>query len=570
MLFLRVLTIAEAKTNTQERMSSPSISPAHPVAYLCAEYALSDALPWYAGGLGVLAGDTLKQADDEQYPMIGIGLLYRGKNALQHVDETGMQYETDDAYDPLQRGLQHVYDAQGDPLFITVQLGELPVWLRVWQYILPNSLPLYLLDTNTDQNPLEVRSLTEELYAGSDTLQLQKQIILGVGGVRLLEELRITPSVYHCNEGRPIFAVWELLARYTEREEMSFADAVALVRSQVVYTNHTLVAAGNKQYDLPKVESLALPYAERADVSVQELVSLGVPGDQDSFSPTVMALNTSRAANGVCMLHTAISEKTWPDYNWVAITNGVHMPTWKDTRIRADQSDQELWDAHLQLKRETVEYIQQKTGYRYNPEWLVVSWARRLASYKQPELLFSDVERLRAILTNAERPVMLLMSGKAHQGDRAGKELLQTIIGYMRDTLPGHALYIPGYSLGVAKMLVTGSDVWLNTPVFGLEACGTSGMKAAANGVIQASVADGWVAEVDLTTAGWVLDHTDLQASLYTTLEDVIAPLYYQRDGAGVPTEWLARMRESMKIGEQFGTDRMLEQYKTHFYTPHD
>lgn len=544
------------------------ISTVNPVAYVCAEFGFDANLPIYAGGLGILAGDTLKEAADQHFPMVGVGLLYRGLSMKQSITLDGEQVEEDWEFDPVAVGLEHVY-LDNMPLFIKVHMTEVDVWLRVWKKTFNSEVTLYLLDSDTDQNALPERSLTQILYSGTHELQIKQQLILGVGAVKLLSTLGIKPSLYHCNEGRPAFAHWQLIRELMEHHKVNFASAKALARDKMVYTNHTLVAAGNMSYSMDLVRVVARYYADKMNVGVDELVQLGIEENRDAFSITRFTLNVSRKASGVSALHSRLSEQTWPEYRWINVTNGVHFPTWQAPQIRALSTTapepQVLWDAHNQAKRELAEFCQRHTGYSYDPNQLVISWSRRLAGYKQAGLLFSDIARLVRILKDADRPVQLLIAGKAHGGDSAGKALLKSIIGYLKNELAGSALYLPNYNIAVAQQLVRGSDVWLNTPVLGQEACGTSGMKAASNGVVQCTVADGWAAEVDWNEIGFVLDPHQTAQHLFETLEQKIIPLYYTRTD-GLPLEWIKMMQKTLQMSKNYSAERMLKEYVEKLY----
>jgi starch phosphorylase len=299
------------------------------------------------------------------------------------------------------------------------------------------------------------------------------------------------------------------------------------------------------------------------EISIDKLLEPGVQYQPENFVMTKFALNVSRKANGVSKLHTRFSQEHWPEYNWCNVTNGVHMPTWQKENIRtADpKNHQALWDAHLDNKRKLMEFVQEKTGIGYDPNHLIVSWARRIAKYKRPQDIFQDIGRLAAILKNQERPVHILMAGKAHASDTQAKMFLQEILHYMQNEIKGHAIFVPDYNIDVAKYLVSGSDVWLNTPEYGKEASGTSGMKAVSNGVLQCTVRDGWADEVEWHGMGWVLDHQNIQSSFYTLLEYEIAQMYYNRNEQGLPEEWLTRMERSIELSKNFSASRMLDEY---------
>lgn len=542
------------------------ISHEHPVAYFCAEFGYDPAVPIYAGGLGILAGDTIKQAADSSFPMVGVGLLYRGYGMRQKITATGEQIDEDWLFDPLSVGLEHVY-VDDMPLFIKVHLTEADVWLRCWKKTFANGVILYFLDSDTDQNQLPERTLTQVLYCGTKELQLKQQLLLGIGGVKLLTAVGIQPALYHVQEGRPAFLHWQLIRQFMDHHKIDYNSARQLARSKTVYTNHTLVAAGNQSYSMDLLRVLAGYYAQKMRISVDELLRSGIDVDPNQFSVTRFALNVSHKASGVSQLHTNLSQEAWPEYHWTNITNGVHLPTWQAPEISSSRnSAPDLWRAHNQQKQKLVQFVQEKTGYGFDPNRLVITWARRLAGYKQMSLLFSDLNRLITILRNAERPVQILIAGKAHQGDVAGKDMLKTIIGFMQHELSGYALFVPNYNIEVAQNLVRGSDVWLNTPIYGQEACGTSGMKACSNGVLQCTVADGWAAEVNWQNKAWILDPNTTAQSLYSVLENEVVPFFYTRNSEGIPEKWVQMMQESIKIGDDFCADRMLKEYEQKLY----
>ena len=545
-----------------------NLSTDNPIAYFCSEFGFQSDLPLYAGGLGVLAGDTVKEAADQNLPMVAVGLMYRGGKAKQVLDESGWQNEEDIIIDPMSVGFEHVYDAndKDQPLFVRIHLTTGDVWARVWKRSV-NRTTLYLLDTDTDQNKPEDRTIANALYFGSEEFIVKQQLILGIGGVKLLESLNIEPQLYHVNEGRPAFLHWQIIRKLMDRNGMSYEEAKEKAKSMTVYTNHTLVRAGNQAYSTELLRQYGQYYADKMGISIDELLSPGIDEVSGKFNITQFALNTSRKASAVSKIHYDLSKNIWPEYNWVGITNGIHMPTWQDEEIRIAQHDiPSLWQAHIKNKQELAGYLKDKIGYTYDPNRMVVSWARRIAGYKRPNALFEDLSRLKSILTNEKRPVQLLMAGKAHTSDTSAKKMLQQIVEYMQEDLSGHALFIPDYNIDVSRMLVKGSDVWLNTPISGQEASGTSGMKAAANGVLQLTVLDGWNAEVDWHHVGWTLDGRHLSDSLYLRLEQDITPQYFDRDESNVPREWVGKMQKSIEISNNFSSKRMLSEYEKLLY----
>jgi len=544
----------------------PEITSEHPIAFLCAEFALESRLPTYAGGLGVLSGDYLKEMADKRIPVVAVGLLYRGEGAIQTIDSKGIQVEVDMHFDPLSSGLEHVY-LNDMPLFIKVHLTQANVWVRCWKKQIGESVTLYLLDTETDQNHLSERGISHALYAGTEEEIIKQQLILGIGGAKLLHTLGIHPSVYHVNEGRPAFIHWQLIRHNMFDHGLEYEEAVQRAREKTVYTNHTLVEAGNQSYDLNLLKAYGKYYSDKIGISPEMLLESGLYDDKERFSVTRMGLNISRRSSAVSQLHYKFCQEKWPGFDWVGVTNGVHMPTWQAPRVRdADLGTDQLWHSHQESKRSLAHFVQNQTGYGFDPNRMIISWARRIASYKQLDKLFDDIERLRSILKNFERPVQLLVAGKAHIYDTASKQTIQRVVHYMSRELAGSALFIPNYNMDVAKMLVTGSDLWLNTPKLGLEASGTSGMKAMSNGVLQLSVNDGWVAEVDWEGLGWMLDDARLSEHFYELMEQQIVPMYYNRDAQGVPREWLERMKKSVSMSGQFSSSRMVDEYVAKLY----
>lgn len=541
----------------------------HPIAYFCAEYGIESSLPIYAGGLGVLAGDTIKAAADRNLPFVGIGLLYRGERQVQFINHDGLQEEHDLDFDPLSANLEHVY-LDDQPLFIRVHMTEIDIWCRVWKKTLNSDVILYLLDTDTDQNQLSERAITHPLYSGTEETTLKQQLILGIGGVKLLHTLGIHPEVIHINEGRPAFVHWQLIRHAMDEHGMDYHQAHQFAKNKTVYTNHTLVTAGLNNVNISLLKRYGKYYATKMGISIEELIEPGLEqrDKHKVFSMTRYGLNTSRRASGVSQMHTDLSKKIWQGYEWVNITNGVHMNTWQDQEIKNCNLDcDDLWPIHLKKKQELMTFVQDRTGFGYDPNKMVVSWARRLAGYKRLDALFTDIERLRSILRHADRPVQLLVAGKAHVSDKQGKLKLQKIIKYMAKELSGYAIFIPNYDLDIARMMVKGSDLWLNIPEYGKEACGTSGMKAVSNGVIKCTVPDGWAYEVNWEGVGWTLNSDDISRDVYTKLENEITPLFYERDEKGIPQKWLEMMRKSISVSGKFSAHRMINEYLEKLYS---
>lgn len=544
-----------------------TFSAENPVAYFSAEFAIHNGLPIYAGGLGVLAGDILKAAADLGIHMVGVGLLYKGEEARQKITLEGNQEENNFDYIPENEGLELIRDTTGQPLFVKVHLTQVDVWLQVWRYKVGETVNLYLLDPDNPYNHSHERRLANALYAGTQEEIIKQQLVLGIGGVKALQALKIAPALYHVNEGRPSFLHWQLIRSVMDDWGLSYRAAKKQALEHTVYTNHTIVTAGNQTYDLDLMKAYTKYYAEKMNINVNDLLKDGLD-KQGRFDVTLFALNTSGRASSVSQPHFKVCKKLWPKYNWVGITNAVHFPTWHDARLSGDLSDEELWQAHLDAKRQTQELIAARTGFNYDSNKLVITWARRFATYKQPDLLFRDLSRLQDIALSTNRPVQILIAGKAHVFDAEGKSMIREIIGYMSRELRGNALFIPDYNMEMGAALTRGSDVWLNTPRKGEEASGTSGMKAISNGVIQVTSDDGWAEEVDWTdeSTGWVIDHQDMENSLFDLIENKVIPTFYHRDAKDLPAKWLKMMRRSMALSPQYNAERMMEEYCTKLY----
>lgn len=537
----------------------------HPVCFLSAEFAIDSDLPTYAGGLGVLAADILQEAADEEFPMIGIGILYKGKNYIQHISQAGSMETRDSEFDHDSSFLRPSM-IDGMPIVLHLNLGSTNVLIKAYKIRLSQKSILYFLSTDVDGNPPEWISDMDALYAGDANSQIRQQILLGVGGITLLQKLGIHPSFYHINEGRPGFIIWQLTSTYMKEENLSFDDAWKKAKAHIVYTNHTLVAAGNLTYPIQTIENWATPFAKAMGVDTNLLIHDGYI-DPQTFSITKFALEISCKHSSVSRVHGEYCKKEWHNYDWEVITNGVHMRRWQDSDFRNNNlTDRQLWDLHMTKKRELEATVIKRTGFGYDPEKLVITWARRLAEYKQPEIIFSDIQRLKTIIQTSEKPVQLLFAGNAHSSDTGASGIIERIVSLFSKELAGNAIFIPNYNIALANHLVSGSDIWLNTPKGNLEACGTSGMKAIANGVLQCTVLDGWTYEVDWKDKGWVLDPNRLVEDLYEKLEHEIIPLYYTRNENGLPQEWIQRMRKSIEIAKEFSAERMLREYKEKFY----
>jgi len=538
-----------------------------PIAYFCAEFGIDNSLPIYAGGLGILAGDLLKAAADENFPMIGVGLLYQGKFSIQKIKEDGWQEELDNNYRLEDCGLEPVLDG-GNTLFVVANFAGQDVWINAYKKMLASNTYLLLLTTNNQYNTDVWKGAMVANYCCDDENQLRQQMILGIGGIKMLQALHINPKIIHLNEGRPIFLNWQLIHQIMNTKRTSFEKARKKAKSMTVYTNHTLLKAGNLTYPALAVKKYAAGYVNALDKKTDLLVEPGIEKDTGKFSISKFALNVSSKASAVSQIHGKLSKKEWPGFNWFSITNGVHLPSWQDSSFaNPNISSDEIWENHLRKKRELREEVQKRTGFGYDENNLIISWARRIADYKRLTSIFKDIGKLKSILSHSSKPVQLLVAGKGHYGDDAAKKIVQEVIKIMQNELSGHTLYIPNYNIKLAKYLVSGSDVWLNTPEFGLEASGTSGMKALSNGVLNCTVADGWANEVDWKNTGWMLDSDNISNDLYDKLSKKIIPLYYKRNKKGIPEGWIKKMAASIKLSQQYSAKRMLNEYKENLYS---
>ncbi len=588
------------------------------VAYFSMEYMLSESLPIYSGGLGNVAGDQLKAASDLGVPVTGIGLLYQQGYFQQIIGEDGQQVALHPFNDPGQMPVEPVRDATGGILRMSVKISTDDVVVRAWRATV-GRCELILLDTNDYANPGYRRTITSELYGGGIKVRLAQEIVLGIGGAQVLQHLGIDPSVVHLNEGHAALVVLERARQRVAATGCHLGDALEDLRTGTLFTTHTPVAAGFDQFDVSLVERYLGRYAtEDLGISPQELVELGRV-DGGSFMPSALAVRASGAVNGVSELHGLVSRsiiggafpRTPPEEVPVgSVTNGIHMDTWTSPAAselwdsvlpvrfdgRSEPSDVEravdaledaaIWAMRRRSRAELCDFVVERSTRELvesplpdgsaavlDPEILTIGFARRFATYKRAHLLLRDPERLARLLLNAEQPVQLLVAGKAHPADAAGRLLLQRWVAFARRTdLSGRVAFLTDYDMLVTRELIGGVDVWLNTPLKPHEASGTSGMKALPNGGLNVGVADGWWAEVDHSTVGWVIgegvdDRTDAE-DLYRILEQEVVPLFYERNDADIPSRWLSRVRSSLKLTAQYSADRTVRQYTERYYLP--
>jgi len=608
-------------------------SPLKCVAYFSMEYMLSEALPIYSGGLGNVAGDQLKAASDLGVPVVGVGLLYQQGYFRQVIGKDGAQQALYPYNDPGQLPITPVRQANGEWLRLEIILPGYSVWLRAWE-VQVGRVKLYLLDSNDAANFPAHRGITSELYGGGPELRLAQEMLLGIGGWRLLAALGIQPEVCHLNEGHAAFAVLERARSFMQANAQPFEVALAATRAGNLFTTHTAVAAGFDRFTPALIEQYLGHYAtEKLGISLHDLLALGRQNPNDateSFNMAYLAIRGSGSVNGVSRLHGQVSRQLfaplfphWPvdEVPVGYVTNGVHMPTWdsaaadalwtnacgkdrwlgKSEKLEQDirrVSDDTLWQFRLATSKSLVEYARDRLARHYaaagaspetveearhlfDPNALTLGFARRFASYKRPNLLLHDPERLLRLLSNPQRPVQLIIAGKAHPADLEGQALIQKWIQFIRrPEVRPHAIFLSDYDMHLTERLVQGVDVWINTPRRPWEACGTSGMKVLVNGGLNLSELDGWWVEAYTPEAGWALgdgqEHGNDPAwdaaeaeTLYERLEQKVIPEFYARNEQGIPTGWVARMRESMAhLTPLYSADRTVREYTEQHYLP--
>ena len=605
------------------------------IAYFSMEYGLVDCMPIYSGGLGLLSGDHLKAASDENIPLIGVGLLYQKGYLQQSLNPDGWQQERNPVNDFYTLPVLPLKNEQGGDLVVTVKLPTGVVHIKVWTMNV-GKVRLYLLDTNIAENArADHRDITDQLYGGDIHTRIRQEIVLALGGIRALEQLGLNPTVFHMNEGHSAFLALERIRLLMERQGLSFEEALDASRVNNVFTTHTSVPAGIDLFDAGLMYEYFEEYCRESGMPFERVLALGRHNPDEHhepFSMAILAFEASAYRNAVSGLHRQISQDMWQGL-WpklpvweipiTAVTNGVHLPTWLngdlaqvyDQYLQPDWRDhyndakiwdsvqdipaRDLWDAHRRRKRNLLSFVRERVSASaiarkapaaeqrrladvLDPEAFTIGFARRFATYKRATLLFRDVIRLKKILTNRERPVQIVIAGKAHPKDHPGKMLIREIVQLSREPdLLRHIVFLEDYGIQVAREVVQGVDLWLNNPRRGEEACGTSGMKAGINGVLNFSVLDGWFDEAFEISGGWAIgerepyseDQDEIHArAIYSTLENEIVPLYYDRDEDGIPGEWIKRMRHSlMNLSPQFNSQRMVCEYMSQLYGPaHD
>ncbi len=605
----------------------------HKIAYFSLEYGLDTGLPVYSGGLGVLSGDTLKSASDLGIPIVAVGLLYRYGYFRQYLSSDGWQQEKYVENDWYHMPVVPVKDEQGHSRKVTVDFLGTPVHIQIWKVSVGN-VPLYLLDTNIPENPTKFREITSVLYGGDKDMRIRQEIILGIGGVKALRALGIEPSIYHMNEGHSWFLTLERIRLLMDEKNLSFSEASQYIWSTTIFTTHTPVPAGNEKFDAVLVKRYLESFVSKLGIGWEQFINIGkvFAGDKDElFCMTVAALRNSAFANGVSKLHGKISREMW-HHIWPelpidevpikSVTNGVHPRSWvshdmdelyesyfganyrnKPHVLNAWKNiekipDTELWRIHnrrrerlvffarkrlkKQLQRSGASHIEiHKADQILDPQILTICFARRFSTYKRGNLIFSDLKRLLKLINNDKFPLQIILAGKAHPLDNPGKEIIKEIYHYTKDErFQNRVIFLEDYDINVAKYLVQGADVWLNNPRRPLEASGTSGMKAALNGVLNLSILDGWWCEGYADETGFkigngeeydnneVQDHLEAEM-LYNTIEKEVVPLFYKTDNNNIPIDWIKKMKAAISMaGKDFSSHRMLVDYTQKFYIP--
>jgi len=536
-----------------------------PIAYFCAEYALDKCRPMYSGGLGVLAGDVVREAADQNLPMVAVGLFYRNGYVCPPKEVGGRRIEMCDNHEPQDYGFVRAKDDHDEDVYVLVPIQDRMIKVAVWQKN-DAGISFYALDTNCEENAPQDRSITGRLYVGDKVMRLKQEIILGIGGMRALEAMEIHPSVYHLNEGHSALLAYELIHHQMHERHLGFDEAKQYARRRIVMTNHTLVAAGNEIYSYDLVAMMLQRYAESLSVPVHDLITMGLVQESNEFSLSMLAFRMASVVNAVSKLHAAKAKEIWHNHPMVGITNGVHIPFWDQVGDEKAVHG-EFWKAHQEKKRQLLALVKEKTGKEWGEDDLIIGWARRIVTYKRPTAMFEEAERLSEICRRSDRPVRILFSGHPHPSDDRGADLVKELIDRSNGEQSDIMAYLEDYSMDSAKLMISGCDVWLNTPIVGYEACGTSGMKAALNGVLTCSTQDGWVAEADMTHAGWILGNDFIGGGLCDKIEAEIAPMYFERNADGVPEVWEEYMLRSREmILDSFTATRMLREYLDMLY----
>ncbi len=593
-----------------------------PIAYFCAEFGLHHSLPIYSGGLGFLAGDILKESSDMGLEMIGVGFMYPKGYVRQIIGSDGWQNGTSENIDKDSAPIERVLDKDGNHLIVQVPFIDPPVFTSIWK-VNVGKTTLYLLDTDIEQNDPWDREISFRLYTPDMNQRLRQEIVLGIGGYRVLEVLGIKYSILHLNEGHPAFALFERVRNLIENESLPVKEAIKEVQNSSIFTTHTPLQAATDVYSFDMMGKYFADYWERLSLSKEEFLNFGINPDNPSsgFNMTVLGMKMCSYKNAVSKKHCEVTKKIWknlfdkePPIDYV--TNGVHISSWMGSELFErldsllgeewslienkkelwnkidDLPNKELWNIHYNNKVKMVNYIREKVrkkwafegidpivamaeGVMLDPDILTIGFARRMTQYKRPDLILKDLNRLEKIIKNPSKPIQIIFAGKAHPADTPGKRIIQRIFKTAQDPrFAGRIAFIEDYGEESAKYLVKGVDIWLNNPLIPLEACGTSGMKASINGTLHLSTKDGWWLEGFDGKNGWafggdISDDMKDANDLYNLLENEIIPLFYDISEDGIPNKWVNKMKEAIKsITPKFSSRRMMLEYLEKFYLP--
>ena len=595
-----------------------------PIAYFCAEFGLHHSIPIYSGGLGFLAGDVLKEASDMGMPFVGVGFMYPHGYVRQVIQSDGWQNGANETINKDIAPIERVLDENGNHFIIQVPFINPPIYTSIWK-VNVGRVNLYLLDTDIEQNDPWDREISSRLYTPDLNQRLRQQIVLGIGGYKVLEELGIKYSILHLNEGHPAFALFERVRSFVENEKMSLEDAITRVKETSIFTTHTPLQAATDVYSFDMISNYFSNYWEKLGMTKEQFLSFGINPDapNSGFNMTVLGFRLCNNRNAVSKKHCEVTKKIWKnifinekkepiDY----VTNGVHMPTWLSKELMSNYDlvlgeewqmvedneaiwqqiekidDKTIWQIHYNNKVKMVDFIRERVrqkwanegidpviamaeGVMLDPDILTIGFARRMTSYKRPNLILKDLDRLEKIINQNDKPVQIIFAGKAYPTDNPGKQILQEIFKTAQNPkFKGRIAFVEDYGEEVAKNLVRGVDVWLNNPKLPLEACGTSGMKASINGTIHLSTLDGWWLEGFNGKNGWSIggnesdDEKDAN-DIYNLLENEIVPLYYDVNEEGIPTKWVHKMKEAIiSISPKFNSRRMMKEYLNKYYLP--
>ena len=522
----------------------------NPVAYFCAEYALDSSLPIYAGGLGILSGDFIREAATQEFPLVSVGLFYQKAQSALSLDD-----------DKDYRKLKILVDKNNQEIIITLPIEGRIISVKAWQWE-ESGAKVYLLDTDTPENDSRDRIITKNLYDENRDIRLKQEIILGIGGFRLLARLGYHASVYHLNEGHSAFLALELIRHEMEHQCVNFENGCKYAKKHILFTNHTLVPEGQEQFSSEKISLFMEKYAKEMNLEGKDIAKLGaLKNNSNIFSMTIMSLKLSTKSNTVSELHKEQAQQTWPNQITDSITNGIFIKRWNKIE---NISARNLWECHLDNKRKLLAFVKETTGKVWNETDLVFVWARRLVEYKRPLLFLGNTEKLLEISKNSPIPIRIIFSGPTGGQENPLVKKIEKIEKKMQ----GIMVFIPNYSIKVAEILTAGADIWVNTPLPRTEACGTSGMKAGLNGALALSTNDGWVHEVNSSDVGWVVDELKEQ-EIFSLFEKNIISLYYDHLKNPEGSVWVNKMEKARNlILKNFSTSRVLQEYIEKLYIP--